>query len=482
VSAEQSRSFERRLADLRHDLRTPVGHILGFSEFLLEDDAIDDPATLEDVRRIHSAGQRLLSLIEERLTMTALGAERNPVIGSPEVISPPLPVAPNDDTEEDCTVSVAESDGLFLIVDDSEENRRILTGRLQRLGHRTLVAAEGKEALRRLSEEKVDLVFLDIMMPGMDGFAVLQAIKSNPALATVSVIVISALNEIESVARCIALGAEDYLIKPFNPILLNARVTGCLQSKRARDRERRLSEQLQESLERLQAAEKLRDDLTGMIVHDLRIPLTSILSGLQTMEMLGGASADQKQMLGITLQGAHALLGMINDLLDVSKQEDASLKLDYVPLQAGTLIESAVQQVTLLAQYKGVRFEVTVEPPLLEFAGDEEKLRRMLVNLLGNAIKFTPGEGTVSIRAGIGDEGDICFSVRDTGEGIPEEAFARIFEKFGQVENHRAGRKMSTGLGLTFCKMVAEAHGGRIWVESQVGVGSVFSFTIPHKR
>jgi len=110
---------------------------------------------------------------------------------------------------------------------------------------------------------------------------------------------------------------------------------------------------------------------------------------------------------------------------------------------------------------------------------DEDKLRRTLVNLLGNSIKFTPQGGVTLIISDHPEEGAIWFAVRDTGEGIPKDAFERIFEKFGQVETRKAGRKMSTGLGLTFCKMVAEAHGGRIWVESELGVGSVFTVAIP---
>jgi two-component system sensor histidine kinase/response regulator len=112
------------------------------------------------------------------------------------------------------------------------------------------------------------------------------------------------------------------------------------------------------------------------------------------------------------------------------------------------------------------------------FSGDEDKLRRTLVNLLGNAIKFTPFGGTITAAAEL-QEDVLLFSIHDTGEGIPPEAFDRIFDKFGQVENRKAGRKMSTGLGLTFCKLAVEAHGGRIWVESRSGEGSAFYFTIP---
>src|SRR5262249_55828116 len=172
--------------------------------------------------------------------------------------------------------------------------------------------------------------------------------------------------------------------------------------------------------------------------------------------------------------------GMINDLLDISKLEDGSLKLEYGDVPVAEVVDVALQSVTQLAGEKRITLEADVAPAVPSVAADSEKLRRILVNLLGNAVKFTPEQGTITIRTRPdAEKAALTFSVVDSGEGIPKEAFSRIFEKFGQVESRKAGRKMSTGLGLTFCKMAAEAHGGRIWVESELGKGSTFSFTIP---
>jgi len=289
---------------------------------------------------------------------------------------------------------------------------------------------------------------------------------------------ISALDEMNSVVRCIEMGAADYLPKPFNPTLLRARVGASLREKRARDRELRGAAELAESYRKLQELERLRDDLTHMIVHDLRTPLTSLLSGLQTVPLVGDLNEIQTEMLGIAVDGGQILLGMINDLLDVEKMEQESVPLERTPLTAAGLIERATVQVAMLAQADGLTLAQQAALDLPPFSGDEDKLRRTLINLLGNAIKFTPAGGTVTASAEMG-EGIVLFSVRDTGEGIPPEAFDRIFEKFGQVESRKAGRKMSTGLGLTFCKLAVEAHGGRIWVESRPGRGSAFFFTIP---
>jgi len=156
------------------------------------------------------------------------------------------------------------------------------------------------------------------------------------------------------------------------------------------------------------------------------------------------------------------------------------LKLEYANLCVDRVVEQATRQVAPLAAEKQITTRKDLASDLAHLYADEEKLVRTLVNLLGNAIKFTPTGGTVTLSVHRSDpEKALLFCVTDTGEGIPAEAFERIFEKFGQVDSRKAGRTMSTGLGLTFCKMVVEAHGGRIWVESELGKGSTFSFVIP---
>ena len=238
--------------------------------------------------------------------------------------------------------------------------------------------------------------------------------------------------------------------------------------------------QLREDYRRLQELEALRDDLTHMIVHDLRTPLTSLISGMQAVRLLGEMNAPQRECFEIAVGGGHTLLGMINDLLDISKMEYGALALASEEVALADLTGRAARQVLSLAgqDRKEVRWECPSVLPLL--VADGGKLERVLVNLIGNALKFSPDGGcvTVSIRPDA-EERHLVFSVADRGIGIPEEAFIRIFEKFGQVEVGARDRRPSTGLGLTFCKLVVDAHGGRIWVESEVGAGSTFHFTLP---
>lgn len=465
---------ETALANLRHDLRNPIGQVIGYGEMVMDDlRDLERPDLVADVQKIHAAGKRLLALVEERLNADALGLADAP---------PPVSVEPSPASFPSLPVSGAQAEseesGLLLVVDDNEENRDVLARRLQRQGHWAVTASGGREALEALADQPFDLVLLDIMMPDMDGYEVLSRIKSDPKTQRLPVIMISALDETDSVVRCIEMGAADYLPKPFNPTLLRARVGASLREKRARDRELRYTAELAESYRRLQELERLRDDLTNMIVHDLRTPLTSLLSGLQTVPLVGDMNETQAEMLEIAVDGGRTLLGMINDLLDVEKMEQESVPLDRTQLTAAGLIERATAQVGMLAHANGLRLVEQAAMDLPPFPGDEDKLRRTVVNLLGNAIKFTPEGGTVTASAEMAD-GVVLFAVRDTGEGIPPEAFDRIFEKFGQVESRKAGRKMSTGLGLTFCKLAVEAHGGRIWVESRPGEGSAFFFTVP---
>ena len=358
-----------------------------------------------------------------------------------------------------------------LIVDDMGTLRLMLAMHIKQMGHNTTQAANGVQALELLRSRRFDLVLLDLMMPEMDGYTVLETVKSDPHLREIPVVMVSGVDELQSVVRCIERGAEDYPTKPFNPTLLRARVGACLEKKQ-------LWDDLQNNYLQLQELEKLRDSLTHMVVHDLRTPLTALIGGLQTMVAVGGLDELQLELLDMSIQGGQTLLGMINDLLDISKMEDGSLQLERGEVAVPALAEVALRQVGSLAEAREVDLRADLDPDLPTLYADEDKLRRTLVNLLGNALKFTPRKGRVTLRA-VRDNGSLVFSVEDTGEGIPKEAFGKIFEKFGQVENRQAGRKNSTGLGLTFCKMATEAHGGTIWVESELGVGSTFSFTIP---
>ncbi|HYI11948.1 MAG TPA: response regulator [Thermoanaerobaculia bacterium] len=452
---------------LLHDLRSPLNQIIGYSEMLSEEEAGErSEHVVTDLEKVRAAGYRMLALIEEHFTAGAPASAKIAAVpdGRAEPPADPAPVR----------LHHSATNGLLLVVDDDSANRDVLSRRLKRQGHQVETASSGRDALQLMSEQDFDIVLLDIMMPDMDGYEVLGRIKADPRLQHAAVIMISAIDEVQSAVRCIEAGAEDYLSKPFDPTLLKARIGASLERKRGRDRETVLYEQLQQNYKRLQEVEQLRDDMRNMIVHDLRTPLTAVIVGVEMLEKHGALNEMQRQLMTIAAGGGKTLLRMINDLLDVEKMESGAPQLQYEELTATTLIAGAVEQVIPLAANEETTLVTEICEGLPPFAGDENKLSRTLVNLIANAIKFTRA-GTVTITASP-DPNGIRFAIRDTGIGIAPEAIDRIFEKFGQADRRN---KVGTGLGLTFCKLAVEAHGGRIEVESTPGAGSVFAFTIP---
>jgi len=227
-------------ATLRHDLRTPITAVIGYGEMLLDEAAEHgqkDRTT--DLERINSAAQRFLVLIDDVVHVATAGRD----VTSFKLESTGTPAMMQDVVSAMRSLSegagaMARADrGALLVVDDNAGNRDLLSRRLERQGHAVTAAVNGRQALAMLTAQPFDLVLLDVMMPGLTGIDVLQLLKADPALRNLPVIMISALDEIDSVVRCIALGAEDYLTKPFNPVLLRARVGACLEKKRLRDHE-----------------------------------------------------------------------------------------------------------------------------------------------------------------------------------------------------------------------------------------------------
>jgi phosphoserine phosphatase RsbU/P len=259
-------TFEMKTRDLHqlcHELRTPVNHIIGYSEILQEHaEETERRNFIPDLKKIHEAATTWLALMEEHLIVPGNAAA---TILNPGV-SFQIPVSRN---------SVA-MEGSLLVVDDDETNREMLARRLRRDGYTVTLVASGLEALRLLRMQPFDMVLLDLLMPGLDGYQVLLKLKNDPALRDVPVIMISALDQEDGVARCIELGAEDYLAKPFNPVFLRARIGAGLEKKRLRERERAAFEALRKSEQRLaaelaEAAAYVRSLLPPPLEGDIRV-------------------------------------------------------------------------------------------------------------------------------------------------------------------------------------------------------------------
>jgi sigma-B regulation protein RsbU (phosphoserine phosphatase) len=245
------------VAQLRHDLRTPVNQILGYSEMLQEDAEADgQEAYVSDLKKVQLAARQLLSLINTKITNEELGiaagtAAQPAATATAAVTTAAAPAPRRAASSEDLETTLSTFEGKVLAVDDNQSNLDVLQRRLERHGLTVVTAVNGREALEKVAAEPFDLVLLDLIMPELDGHQVLQQIKADPALRHLPVIMISALDELDSVIRCIESGAEDYLPKPFNPTLLRARISACLEKKAMRDAEQRYLQTIEETKNRL---------------------------------------------------------------------------------------------------------------------------------------------------------------------------------------------------------------------------------------
>ena len=357
----------------------------------------------------------------------------------------------------------------ILIVDDTPENLDILIGILKD-AYRLKVATDGQEALELAAVAPPDLILLDIMMPQMDGFEVCQRLKAEEDLRDVPVIFVSALDETRHKVRAFCEGGADYVTKPFQPDEVEARVATHL-------RLRRQHRELEQSYERLRELEQLRDNLTHMIIHDMRSPLMAASSGLGFVaEGNHEPSEEERTFLTMTQSAVLELTTMVEALLDISRMESGQMPVELAEHDLRTIAEAAIERSKLLAEFEEVCLTLSGEPSPARV--DESLILRVLLNLLGNAIKASTSGAFVEVRVSSKDD-TVRAEVSDSGPGIPAEHRERIFEKFGQVEARRNKEKHSTGLGLTFCKLAVEAHAGRIGVDSEVGKGSTFWFELP---
>jgi len=343
----------------------------------------------------------------------------------------------------------------ILIVDDTLANLLLLERTLTGRGYNAKPAPCGKLALQSARAEPPDLILLDIAMPDMDGYEVCTQLKADAALKDIPVIFISARDQTIDKVKAFSVGGVDYVTKPFQLEEVHARVRTHLQLRRL---------------------EKLRDDLTHMVVHDLRNPLTAILGFLDFLESdkTQQLSASTQNLVPLARHSAEELLNMIGSILDVSKMGAGELKLQRDSFDLDTLIQAVVATNQPFPGNRTVTLDAWKPPHTV--TADVGLIRRVLQNLLSNALNFTPSSGDVHIVVTPSDN-EIRVAVTDTGPGIAPEYHERIFAKFGQVENRN--NRLGTGLGLTFCKMAIEAHGGKIGVESEVGQGSTFWFALP---
>lgn len=352
----------------------------------------------------------------------------------------------------------------ILLVDDSADSLRLLQVTLKLKGYNVIIANSGAEALVKIAESPPDLVVLDVVMPDMDGYEVTQQIKHNSNLPFIPILLVTG-SEKSSVVKGLDTGADEFIRKPVDKKELLARVRALLRLKHSMDEQLFLSQR--------------REDFVTRLTHDLRTPLIAADQFLKLLQrgVFGNTLSAMRESLEQMAQSNQTLLSMVDTLLEVYQYEAGGKTLDFFVVDLWELCQQVVQELMPLADVKHLTLKAVLtkgtEASLVRVKGDRLELRRLLTNLVGNAIRFSDA-GSVEVRLNSTVQG-VTIEVEDTGIGMNPEEQLLLFDRFRQGKHQRRGN----GLGLYLSRQIVEAHQGNISVSSTVGKGSIFTVYLP---
>ena len=368
----------------------------------------------------------------------------------------------------------------MLVVDDDESVLELCATTFRLDGWQVETADCGDHAVKLLDGAAFDLVLTDLLMPGkLDGQGVVRAVKGR--FPDTEVVVMTAAPTLDTAINTLKDGAADYVIKPFETGHLKLVVQRVIESgrlRRALGTERAMRQELSTAYAELQKVESLKESFLSRISHELRTPLSEVVASVALLEIGGNDAAKVQKYIAICKSGAEKLDRTLSDLLAfVELQGDWVVgRREAVDLQA--LCREAAAKLEPLWRPRRVSVEVRFEAGMPPVSGDRALLARAIEQLLQNAVLFNREGGKVTLEGSV-REGSVYLSVTDTGEGIPEAEFERIFDSFYQIANYLTRKVGGMGLGLAITRRIAEAHGGHIGVSSKVGEGSTFKVRLP---
>ena len=363
-----------------------------------------------------------------------------------------------------------------LVIDDNAENRALARSALEDEGYRAIAASSGEEGIQAFKAARPDCILLDVRMPSMDGFTVCAHLRTLPGGAETPVIFLTALRDVDSFDRALHAGGDDFLTKPVRPTELALRVQAALRLRQMSADLRQHYDLLRQQRDDLMRLQLQKDRLTSFVVHDLKNPVYSMDLHAQLLLREPNLSARAHESVENIRSEARSLLRLVLNLLDISRSGEGKLAPRRVAVELKGLLSELVDAHQLAARSAEVVLVTAIDAPAV--MADPDLLRRVVDNLIDNAIRHAPPRSEIRLSAARRD-GTTELRVADSGPGVPTDMREKVFERFVRIESgERLTGRTGRGLGLAFCKLAAEAHGGRIWVED-AAPGAVFCVGLP---
>jgi len=370
----------------------------------------------------------------------------------------------------------------ILVVDDEKEIRDFLFQALTRFaGFKVELAASAEEALQKIKAGAFDLVLTDLKMPQKDGLQLVVEIgNTNPEILTV---MMTGHGTIDSVLEAMKRGVSDYITKPFNLKEMVVRLQKVLKEKQRFVKLKDFAAQLERANQELRRIDEMKSEFISVASHELRTPLAAIKNSVQLIlsGKTGALNETQAKFLSMADRNITRLTNILNDLLNLSKIESGKIEMKIEELDLRPPIEFILSSLKPQADSKSIQLIMEAPEKLPMVYGDREKIEQIMINLVGNGLKFTPAGGRISVAVKLqdGERNNLAVSVQDTGMGIPPDQLEKVFDRFYQVEGSLNRSVGGTGLGLAITKGLVESLQGKIWVESEIGKGTTFTFTLP---